>query len=158
MIKYIAFDDYKRKWIFTHQSMPICSKDKDAIKPMSEYRSHQIWREHISKVSFNADHFDKEDWPLQANVWQHEIDWQTAWEKEQELPIFFEQHFPWQDNHVIYFCYDKNNIIETQWGMFKKYWKNFLFYDDNPLLLGKKRKEVAMFEQTGLVKLGLRFD
>ena len=39
---------------------------------------------------------------------------------------------------------------------FKKYWKNFLFYDDKPLLLGRRKQEVAMFEQSGSVKLGKR--
>lgn len=153
---YIPFDDYKRKWIFVHQSMPIDLDDRDDIKPMIAERSSQLWRENVSKDSPTADHFGKGDWAAAPSMWKQEIPWQSHWDEEEALPLSFLEHFPWEDNHRVYFCYDKNNIIETSWGLFKKYWKNFLFYDDKPLLLGRKRKEVAMFEQSGVVKLGKR--
>lgn len=153
---YIPFEDYKRKWIFIHQSMPIDPADRDAIKPMSALRSGQIWHEYVSRESPTADHFSKGDWQVASGAWQQKIPWQGHWEADEDLPEMFTQFFAWEDNHRIYFCYDKSNIVESTWGMFKKYWKNFLFYDDNPLLVGRKRKEVAMFEQSGAVKLGKR--
>ncbi|MDD1780899.1 DUF2947 domain-containing protein [Enterovibrio sp. ZSDZ35] len=155
-MNYIPLEDYKRKWIFTHQSMPVSSEDYAEIKPMAEARGAQLWRDFISNQSPTPDHFGKGDWPIMRDVWSSEVNWQSAWDEETELPDEFVAHFPWEDNSVVYFCYDKNNVIETRWVMFKKYWKNFLFYDDKPLLIGKKKKEVAMFEQNGLAKLGVR--
>ncbi|MGF1766311.1 DUF2947 domain-containing protein [Enterovibrio makurazakiensis] len=155
-MNYIPFEDYKRKWIFTHQSMPVAPEDYTEIKPMAEARGAQLWRDFISNESPTPDHFGKGDWPVMQSVWEGDVNWQKAWEDEADLPEAFIAHFPWEDNAVVYFCYEKSNIIETRWGMFKKYWKNFLFYDDKPLLIGRKNKQVAMFDQNGAVKLGTR--
>lgn len=153
---YIPFDDYKRKWIFTHQSMPVEGEERDAIKPLTALRSAQLWSQFVSNQSPTADHFGDGDWIVAPHVWKDEISWQIHWDEEGDLPEIFIQHFPWDENQTIYFCYDKENVIETRWGLFKKYWKNFLFYDDKPILLGRRKNEVAMFEQSGLVKWGLR--
>ncbi|RXJ74090.1 hypothetical protein CS022_05500 [Veronia nyctiphanis] len=155
-MNYIPFDEYKRKWIFTHQSMPVEEADKEAIKPMSTQRSSQLWTEFVSRKSPTVDHFGAEDWANKDATWKEEVNWMIAWEDEADLPPEFIEHFQWEDNIVVYFCYDKTNIIETRWAMFKKYWKNFLFYDDKPLLLGRRKQEVAMFEQSGEVKVGKR--
>lgn len=155
-MNYIPFEEYKRKWIFTHQSMPVAEEDREHIKPMTEERGGQLWRDFVSQQSPTPDHFGKGDWAIMRDVWEQESDWQHPWEEEGDLPEDVLAFFPWEDNAVVYFCYDKGNIVETRWGMFKKYWKNFLFYDDKPLLIGRKRKEAAMFEQNGTVKLGKR--
>ncbi|MEZ8142736.1 hypothetical protein A1OO_17625 [Enterovibrio norvegicus FF-33] len=155
-MNYIPFEEYKRKWIFTHQSMPVAEEDYAEIKPMTEARGAQLWRDFVSTESPTPDHFGKGDWAATQSVWESSVNWQAPWEDEAELPEEFLAHFPWEDNVVVYFCYEKNNVIETRWSVFKKYWKNFLFYDDKPLLIGRKNKQVAMFEQNGIVKLGNR--
>ncbi|MCC4797187.1 hypothetical protein BCT30_07020 [Enterovibrio norvegicus] len=155
-MNYIPFEDYKRKWIFTHQSMPVAEEDRAEIKPMSEDRGAQAWRDFVSKQSPTPDHFGKGDWAIMSSVWEIEDNWMNPWEEEADLPESVTAFFNMEDNGVVYFCYDKNNVIETRWGTFRKYWKNFLFYDDKPLLISKKKKEVAMFEQSGVVKLGKR--
>ncbi len=153
-MNYIELNDYKKKWIFTHQSMPVLVDDMPWFKPMTLNRARQFWCEQISKQSPSMSHFSANEWPSQPTSWQGEIDWQSAWDEDRALPTEFLQHFSWDDNLVVYFCYEKHDVVETKWGLFKKYWKNFLFYDDNPLLLGKKKKEVAQFQQNGRVKLG----
>lgn len=153
-MNYIDVSNYKKKWIFTHQSMPVLEDDMLLIRPMSPTRAGQLWSEQISKQSPSVSHFSTSEWPLQSTSWQKDIDWQSAWDEDAELPLDFMQHFDWDDNVVVYFCYEKQDVIETKWGLFKTYWKNFLFYDDGPILLGKKKKEVAQFQQNGRVKLG----
>ncbi|MBT0323425.1 DUF2947 family protein, partial [Vibrio campbellii] len=54
------------------------------------------------------------------------------------------------------FCYEKYNVIETKWSTFKKHWKNFLFYDDGPILIGRRRAQALWFDSKGNVKLGER--
>ncbi len=61
-MNYIELDSYSRKWIFTHASMPVEATDLEQIKPFTQARSSQIWREHISTQSPDADHFEKGDW------------------------------------------------------------------------------------------------
>lgn len=50
-MNYIELDSYSRKWIFTHASMPVEATDLEQIKPFTQARSSQIWREHISTQS-----------------------------------------------------------------------------------------------------------
>jgi hypothetical protein len=45
-------------------------------------------------------------------------------------------------------------VIETTWDVFKRTWKNFLFMDDGPLLIGKKRDQVVQFMSNGTYRIG----
>ncbi len=155
-MNYISLDNYKRKWIFTHQSMPVAEEDLKEIKPMSGFRASQLWFDFVSKKSPSLMHLSKEEWPLMPSTWVQEMQWQQSWDDETDLAADFWNFFDLDDASIVYFCYGKDNIIETRWMTFKKYWKNFLFYDDDPLLLIKKKKNVAQFSQTGFVKLGAR--
>ncbi|MCV5332999.1 DUF2947 domain-containing protein, partial [Escherichia coli] len=65
-------------------------------------------------------------------------------------------HIDLQDDVSVYFCYEKYNVIETKWSIFKKHWKNFLFYDDGPILIGRRRSQALWFDSKGMVKLGER--
>ncbi|GAK82753.1 hypothetical protein JCM19238_296 [Vibrio ponticus] len=50
-MSYLPLDQYQRKWIFTHQSMPVPTEDLEAIKPMDQARSAQLWKDNISAQS-----------------------------------------------------------------------------------------------------------
>ena len=85
------------------------------------------------------------------------MDWQQAWDgDEPELPAELLANIKWEDNTTIFFCYEKYNIIETKWGVFKRNWKNFLFFDDGPLLLGRKQNQVVWFQSNGTFQLATR--
>ncbi|MBQ0729054.1 MAG: DUF2947 family protein, partial [Oleispira antarctica] len=58
------------------------------------------------------------------------------------------------DNTNVLFFYDSDRVIETSWKVFKLSWKNFLFFDDGPILMGKKRKQVVQFLQNGHFSVG----
>ena len=154
-MSYISLDEYSRKWIFTHASMPIEQEDLVLIKPMSQARSAQFWKENISAQSPDADRLSNQDWPSKTERWSSEVDWMTAWESDDpDLPQEVIEHIDWQDDVTVYFCYEKYNVIETKWSIFKRHWKNFLFYDDGPFLLGRRRKQALWFSDNGYVKLG----
>ncbi|MEL7291388.1 MAG: DUF2947 domain-containing protein [Pseudomonadota bacterium] len=156
-MSYQTLDQYQRKWIFTHQSMPVPAQELEAIKPMTQARSAQLWQENISAQSPDADRLSSSDWPMKASNWKETVDWMAAWESDDlALPQQVTDFIDWQDDVTVYFCYEKYNVIETKWSVFKKYWKNFLFYDDGPILIGRRRSEALWFDSEGNVKLGLR--
>ncbi len=156
-MSYLPLDQYQRKWIFTHQSMPIPEADLAEIKPMDQARSAQLWKENISAQSPDSERLSSSDWPMKASNWIDEINWMANWEDDDlGLPEELLEHLDWQDDVTVYFCYEKYNVIETKWSVFKKHWKNFLFYDDGPILIGRRRKQALWFDSEGQVKLGYR--
>ncbi|MDN3610209.1 DUF2947 domain-containing protein [Vibrio ostreicida] len=156
-MSYLALDEYQRKWIFTHQSMPVPEEELEHIKPMSQARSAQFWKDNISAQSPDSERLSPSDWPMKASNWQESVSWMAAWEGDNtEMPKTLAEFIDWQDDVTVYFCYEKYNVIETKWSLFKKHWKNFLFYDDGPILIGRRRKEALWFDSLGNVKLGYR--
>ncbi|MDF2154341.1 DUF2947 domain-containing protein [Vibrio sp. CAU 1672] len=156
-MSYLPLDEYQRKWIFTHQSMPVPDEDLAQIKPMTQARSAQFWKENISAQSPDMDRLSSQDWPMKESNWSEQTDWMAAWEADApEMPQEVLEHLDWQDDVTVYFCYEKYNVIETKWSVFKKYWKNFLFYDDGPILIARRRSQALWFDTTGSVKLGVR--
>ncbi|CED71682.1 DUF2947 domain-containing protein [Aliivibrio wodanis] len=156
-MSYLPLDEYNRKWIFTHQSMPVDDEVLPLIKPFTQAKSAQVWNDFISANSPTADHFGSKEWPMKKSSWSNEIDWQHRWDSDNEsLPEEVLEFIDWADEVTIYFCYEKYNVIETSWGTFKKTWKNFLFYDDLPILIGKKKSQALWFNSKGKVKLGSR--
>ncbi|OAN13738.1 hypothetical protein A3K86_14345 [Photobacterium jeanii] len=154
---YVDLDSYSRKWIFTHASMPVEENDLAQIRPFTQARSSQLWGEHISRQSPDADHFEKGDWAAEKKMWSEPVEWQQAWdEDEPALPQEILDFIDWEDNTTVYFCYEKYNLIETKWGVFKRNWKNFLFFDDGPILMGKKKTQVIWFQSNGNCTLGHR--
>lgn len=156
-MSYTTLDEYQRKWIFTHQSMPLPQEDLEKIKPMTQARASQFWKENVSPQSPDSERLSSQDWPSKASNWTEEVNWMVNWEADEpELPEEILAHIDWQDDVTVYFCYEKYNILETKWSVFKKHWKNFLFYDDGPILLGRRRNEALWFSTKGTVKIGHR--
>ncbi|WP_413111471.1 DUF2947 domain-containing protein [Thaumasiovibrio sp. DFM-14] len=158
-MNYLSLNEYARKWIFTHASMPVSEEHLAFIRPLTQARSSQLWREFISAMSPDADHFESGDWAAKESSWSDEIAWQDEWESDEPaLPEAIAAFIDWEDNTPVYFCYEKYNVIETTWGVFKHTWKNFLFFDDGPMLIGRRKKQVLWFNSEGQVKLGRRDD
>ncbi|MDE1310968.1 DUF2947 domain-containing protein [Vibrio aestuarianus] len=156
-MSYLPLDQYQRKWIFTHNSMPVPEQDLAQIKPMSQARSAQFWIENISAQSPDSERLSSQDWPRKKDSWISDTSWMSEWESNDEsMPQLILDHIDWQDDVTVYFCYEKYNVIETKWVIFKKHWKNFLFYDDGPILLGRRRSQALWFNSNGQVKLGNR--
>ncbi len=156
-MSYTTLDEYQRKWIFTHQSMPLPAEDLEKIKPMTQARASQFWKENVSPQSPDAERLSSQDWPSKASNWKEEISWMAHWEADEpEMPEEILNFIDWQDDVTVYFCYEKYNVLETKWAVFKKHWKNFLFYDDGPILLGRRRSEALWFATNGTVKIGNR--
>lgn len=152
-----TLDTYQRKWIFNHQSLPVDEALKKQIKPLNSMNSMMIWNDWISRHSPDSQRISTQEWPGRKNTWSLEGNWISQWESDEtELPFDIAQFIAWQDSQTIYFCYEKYNVIETTWQVFKQCWKNFLFYDDGPILVNLHQPEVLMFHSNGKVRLGKR--
>lgn len=78
-MSYLTLDQYQRKWIFTHPSMPVPQEDLTHIRPMDQARSAQFWKENISAHSPDAERLGSDDWPTKQSNWLAEIDWMASW-------------------------------------------------------------------------------
>ncbi len=156
-MKYIPLADYKHAWIFRHAEMTVPADDMAHIKPMTPVAANDLWRNNISKQGINPDEFGSNDWPLNPDIWHTEGEWQTLWEgDEPELPEALPTTLDWAPETTVYYCVDNETVFETSWLMFCRHWKNFLFFDDNTLLLARKRKQAVQFRQDGTFAIGLK--
>mgnify|MGYP000156208054 FL=1 len=156
-MSYIPLEQLKNAWIFKHKSLPIEASDLNKIKPMSQSRANIVWDTFISRQVDHPDFFKKGDWPFDKSSWTEQGKWESVWDSDESLlPALITEHLQWDNNTVVYFCSSRNNVIETTWLVFQRCWKNFLFIDDGPILIGKKRKEAVQFNANGLFKLGLK--
>lgn len=156
-MSYIPLQDYAKQWVFRHKDLPVSSEDLSAIKPMTPDRSLQLWQAQVSPQSLDHSFFQKDDWAGNSKSWLETGPWQNAWDSDSnELPELMQGHFDWEQNTVVYVCYDSENVIETTWGVFQRAWKNFLFMDDGTLIIGRKRKQVAQFFDNGQMRIGLK--
>ena len=156
-MNHLPLDQYKYAWVFKRQDMAIAPQDLAAIKPLTPKRAGEVWRSQISPVCLYPSHFGQGDWASNDKTWLAKDQWQGAWDSaEPDLPALLNEHIHWEPNVMVYFCYKHDHVIETSWDVFQRCWKSFLFFDDGPLLIGRKRKDVAQFFENGTVAVGKR--
>ncbi|WP_406802720.1 DUF2947 domain-containing protein [Alkalimarinus alittae] len=154
-MNYIDLSEYRNAWVFRHQDMPVSAEDLAQIKPLSESSAYQLWRQRISKEADLPTEWESGDWAANENAWQHKEIWQKAWDSSSpDLPELITEHIDWADNVTVFFCYESSKIIETSWAVFKRNWKNFLFFDDGPILIARKKKQAVQFFQNGAFAVG----
>lgn len=154
-MSYIALEQLKNAWIFKHKSLPINEADIAKIKPMAKERANVLWDTFISRQVDHPDFFKKGDWPFNKNNWQDQGKWEGIWDSnEGSLPELITDTISWDNNTVVYYCSNRDYVIESTWAVFKRCWKNFLFMDDGCILIGKKRKESVQFNSNGNFKIG----
>ena len=154
-MKYIPLSDYKSSWIFRHADMPVPQDDLEQIKPMTPVAATDVWRNNISKQCLTPEDFAENDWPVTEGTWEHEGQWQDPWESDDPaLPEVLAEQLQWTPETTVYYCIDSEAILETTWDVFNRHWKNFLFFDDGTLLIGRKRKQAAQFHQDGTFSVG----
>jgi len=156
-MNYLPLVELKNAWIFKHKSLPITEQDLANIKPMITSRAQVLWDTFISKQVDHPDFFKKGDWPNNDNNWHDKGKWEGIWDSnDPSLPELILENLTWDQNTVVYYCSDRNNVIETTWAVFQRCWKNFLFMDDGVILIGKKRKEAVQFLSNGQFKVGMK--
>ena len=154
-MSYSPLEELKNAWIFKHKSLPISEQDLACIKPLNKQRANVLWDTLISKQVDHPDFFKKGDWPANKNSWLEQAQWEKTWDSDEpQLPTIILEHLAWENNTVVYFCVSRHIIIESNWAVFQRCWKNFLFMSDGPILLGKKRQQSVQFSPNGFFKIG----
>jgi len=154
-MNHIPLEQLKNAWIFKHKSLPLNEKDLTKIKPMVKERANVLWDTFISRQVDHPDFFKKGDWPFDQSNWQDQGKWEGIWDcNEESLPELITTAITWDNNTIVYYCSNRDNVIETTWAVFKRCWKNFLFMNDGCILIGKKRKESMQFNSNGNFKIG----
>lgn len=155
--QYIPLAQYQRKWIFNHKDLPVNELDKPLIKPLTQQSAMKVWDQLISNKCSTPDQLTKGDWPSNNRCWTKTINWMEPWESDDSaLPETIAEFIQWPAESLVYFCYEKYQIIETTWQVFSHNWKCFLFFDNGPILVSPENDQALMFTQDGLVKLGKR--
>lgn len=156
-MKYQSLADFRWGWTFRHRELPIDSETLERILPLSQQAANQYWKTNVSKEAAHASLFLGDDWPSRNGVWQPKTNWESSWESDSPaLPEELAEHCQWEDNVTVFYCYDTHNVVQTQWGVFKRHWKNFLFVDDGTLLLAKGRDQVVRFFSDGNYQVGIK--
>lgn len=157
---YQPLESFSKSWIFKRNDPKVEKEDLEKIHLLSEQRAGQIWRDYISSDQLHPDHFTDQDWLASESSKATSIkaQWEKAWDSEQaELPEELLAHFAnWGEDTTVFFCCHNELVFELSWGVFKRTWKAFLFLDNGPVLVGKKKKQAAQFHSNGWVNLLLR--
>lgn len=157
---YQPLESFSKSWIFKRNDPKVEKQDLDQIGLLNEQRASQIWRDYISSDQLHPDHFTGQDWLASesAKASLEKVQWERTWDSEQpELPQDVLEHFVnWGDDTKVFFCCHNELVFELSWGVFKRTWKAFLFLDNGPILVGKKKKQAIQFHSNGWADLLLR--
>jgi hypothetical protein len=111
-MSYIPLEQLKNAWIFKHKSLPISDVDLTKIKPMEKDRANVLWDTFISRQVDHPDFFKKGDWPFDKSNWTEQGKWESIWDSTDEnLPETIITHIAWDNNTVVYYCSNRDNII-----------------------------------------------
>lgn len=150
-MSYQSLDSFEKSWAFKRQDPFIAKEDLQAIKPLNVSSANQIWHDYISHNQLHPDHFTDEDWPKKKEAQLGLGEWEDCWDSDITLlPETVAQHLSkWQTETTVYFCYHSDQVIETTFAVFQRSWKNFLFFDNGPLLIGRRKKQAVQFFSNG---------
>lgn len=155
---YSDFNRFKKAWAFKRNDPNIPVETLEKIRVLSVDFANTIWRDYVSKDQLHPDHLTPDDWLNRESQKQGVVHWESRWDSEESaLPDEVLQHVGhWGDDTVVFFCYHSDEVIETTWSVFSHHWKNFLFFDNGPILFGKKKKQAVQFFSNGQCQLLLR--
>lgn len=153
---YQLLDSFSKNWIFKREDPKVEAADLAQIRLLDEARASNIWRDYISDSQIHPDHFTDNDWIKGQSAVQ--VKWENVWESESAcLPEDILEHVAaWGDDTLVFFCCNNELVFELPWAVFKRSWKAFLFLDNGPILVAKKKKQAVQFHSSGMASLLLR--
>lgn len=134
----------------------IPDSDISKIQPFSKEYSSIIWERYISKGCRHLCLMDKNEWPF--SLVPIHYNWIPDW-NENNFSLLADElrdKTSFDDKDIILFFWMKECAVKTTWGIFLKYWVNFLFEDEGPILIRSEKKTAIRFSATGSVFIGER--
>ncbi|TDO99778.1 DUF2947 domain-containing protein [Marinomonas balearica] len=154
MSNYIPLSSFPKSWVFNRRDPFVSEEDKQEIKWLSESSAADIWRDYVSADHLHPELLKESDWVVDsANEIGREA-WEVRWESDDEtLPEFILEHLGnWGEDTKVFYCCSNEIVFETTWGVFKRTWKAFLFLENGPVLIGRKKKQAVQFCTDGFAR------
>lgn len=126
-MRYITFDDFNLKWRFTEEKynkLPLT--DLNMIKPLSISYSEECWSNWISDKCGHLMEISYKPSKLQYN----DCGWGEP-EKECQTVDFLKKNILVSEQSKITFFWGGSCSVETNWGIFLKYWTDFCYPSDD---------------------------
>lgn len=135
--------------MFTDESMPVSASDRERIIPLGEDESRIVWKERISGAAEHPMLLSNDDKLRLFQEKREKAKWSEAWNLDSSgIPEALES-IEWNEQSKVYFAYSSSDIILTDWSVFKRNWKCFLFEDEGPLLFSKSNEIIVSFGPDG---------
>lgn len=116
---------------------------------LTEEYAKELWQKYVGSKKLES--FNKESLIQIFEHSQVRIEWVEKWNQGEgeEIATFLFSHVKWPiETKVLYFWSEREGI-ETTWKVFLKYWMNFLFNDEWPILVSPTQSERVVFSPDG---------
>ncbi len=145
-LEYIPITSHEYFEFFTDEEIPIPENDLVQIKPLSELSSTDFWQQNISTNNSHPMRLGNSDWFANLRL-ASLCQWQDDWNKNDFARItkLLRNKVNWENNTIVHMCWHRSTVIETNWQTFTRYWINFLFEDEGPILIAKDKSELFTF-------------
>jgi len=131
------------------------SSDKKLILSHDKLASNDIWRKVISAKNTHPMKLEDDDWTTRAVNWLGYGNWMDEWNSDNaELPNDLARALLWDETDVVLMLYDNSDVIQTEWHVFKRNWKCFLYEDEGPILYNMANNQFAQFNPIGSFRHG----
>ena len=150
----MKLSEYESEWMFTDKDLPVSSEDRNKIEPLGEIESAKLWTERISSSARHPAEISDTDWEKLFPFKSERMPWHEEWNSgSMDLPECLNQ-IEWGELEVVYFAFGRLDIIRTNWSVFQRNWKCFLFHDEGPLLFSESGTGIVSFGADGKYIIG----
>ncbi len=145
-LEYVPITSHEYFEYFTDEEIPVPENDLIQIKSLSKLSSTDFWHENISTNNDHPMRLDDSDWFANLSL-EPLCQWQVDWKKNafSRIEILLTDIVNWEKNTIVHMCWHRSTVIETYWQTFTRYWINFLFEDEGPILIAKDKNELFTF-------------
>jgi len=156
-IEYTQLKNHPDLEYFTDQDILVPEEYREKIRPLSKNSAEIFWKNNISSHNKHTMLLNEKDWFNELNL-KEIAHWQEDWNSNNYSRItnVLRNHVSWEEDTIVYFCWNNFNIMETTWGVFTKYWINFLFDDEAPILISKEKNELFTFGPSDNIYFGCK--
>lgn len=154
--KYMNMEEYSQKWYFYDEEIRVPSEDIKQIKPLLTRYSEILWQQYISKYNSHFMLLDSKD--KISMLRKQDYNWLEDWNSSiyNNFRDYLSKALPYNHEDTIIVFWSKESAVETTWRIFIKHWANFLFDDEEVVLINTTNEIVLVFCSDGVLLKGNR--
>lgn len=159
--KYTSLEKCSFGWFFhdkKNDAINVTEQDRCKILPLSKQYCRLLWNQYISKKNRHPMQLAEDEWLRLMSETEVIDNFTNDWNDNNYdgLRVVLKQRLDYAPEDEIYFFWNHETAVETTWEIFLKYWINFLFEDEGPILINPKSGYVLSFGPDGSVLVGKR--